>query len=1043
MAHPEERQWRIGPRQVPRSRRTVDGKALSTNETHPLASSTTKPAAPPALDERLVTTTRARSVSNPALVVLQDGDVDPLGALVPCASENKSAWQRAARDDTVTTTTREHPRAPSLTMKHQWKQAADEFVAQGQDETVKRHAHRSQARDEVERARACPLSTKEETGSEQTTTLWQHARARLDELEHGSCVDRIQVRGETAHGRDMAQRHDPSHVKAMETTLRAKWAQKQKVEALRIAIKCVKVLADTDTRPHVYPYMFRRVSDVLDTFGTLVFERIRAQASEDETGHALPEPLGDHFTSADINVQATETCRNWFYKSACIRELLPRIYIEIALLGCYRFLCDHEYPQIVARLVNMIKGLGDPLIAVYARLYLSLTSSELLRASDQTRVVTSSVLDYFYAFHWYRQNKLQHWVRHHAMDEIQYLALHSPAVQWLLQCLAIGATSDVFETLLAHYQAYVANSMVLYHLCASFPATFYASTPSIILDLIHTASSSHLSKHHLYSLVMTQLSAVPTIAGAEPGGKWHFLNQAWSFLTSQTDVTAVIECAAATMKLVLAHFSPHEAHLLLTDVVRHVNAASSQAWTAETYHFLAALIETTVTGARQHAAVFVQIIPSTAFLTLLELLKREASVQVAKKVLRASVEGTTRTFRLAVVGRAAAVAHTLFVLSCRVHDALDALSTEAERSDVSCHLEAFLTRLGDLEDEQRTRTERAYHAQAEALLMLYTDCRRAFYKLQKIQVVLSTLVLRLAMEMHRHRGGRARTRRNLVHSCLAFAHITLPSLEAPRRKLQLLIVAANVALVTNCIPHIDALLKAAIGLVAELDLSDKGIPLDHVVHLIAYVVNVVMYAPSFHANDAFYYVHALEKATLERIVWPSSLDAQVARIQVVLSLLQVYVLWGQPSLPLRGASIDSNHLLYGGDEAFETQVQLRFNAMMTQGIQAIEALNDETEQGLTMAIELMLDLVNLVTPVLTDELDRKKLRACLAFLGKSMTDVHGKLHLLKHTTALTWYFDHTRLYVATLMRERADATTEKRMKATRQALAETLDHLVV
>lgn len=52
--------------------------------------------------------------------------------------------------------------------------------------------------------------------------------------------------------------------------------------------------------------------------------------------------------------------------------------MEMSLLKCYVFISKDEIKPAVARLTAMIRGIGNPLVAVYLRLYLCRVASKLL-----------------------------------------------------------------------------------------------------------------------------------------------------------------------------------------------------------------------------------------------------------------------------------------------------------------------------------------------------------------------------------------------------------------------------------------------------------------------------------------------------------------------------------------------------------------------------------------------------------------------------------------------------------------------------------------
>ena len=79
------------------------------------------------------------------------------------------------------------------------------------------------------------------------------------------------------------------------------------------------MLGDT-SYPAFFPSVFTLVAEVLDSFGELVYTRVLSK------GPPQGKKLALGFEPDDIAEEGAETTKNWFYKVASIRELVPRFY---------------------------------------------------------------------------------------------------------------------------------------------------------------------------------------------------------------------------------------------------------------------------------------------------------------------------------------------------------------------------------------------------------------------------------------------------------------------------------------------------------------------------------------------------------------------------------------------------------------------------------------------------------------------------------------------------------------------------------------------
>lgn len=76
---------------------------------------------------------------------------------------------------------------------------------------------------------------------------------------------------------ELTQKEYTAHVEKLSSELKKAWANDEMVPSLTIAMQLAKLLTDT-TAPQFYPSTFVMVTEALDAFGELVFNRVRSKA---------------------------------------------------------------------------------------------------------------------------------------------------------------------------------------------------------------------------------------------------------------------------------------------------------------------------------------------------------------------------------------------------------------------------------------------------------------------------------------------------------------------------------------------------------------------------------------------------------------------------------------------------------------------------------------------------------------------------------------------------------------------------------------------
>lgn len=768
--------------------------------------------------------------------------------------------------------------------------------------------------------------THDEDDATRAIKLEDRLKMRLEQLDKENKEQNVSY---------MTQQEYIKHLEFLNEDLMQAWnVQNDRVRSLKIVIKCSKIMAKNAV-PQFYPSMFVLVCQVLDTFGKLVFQRIRERCQEVDTmtGRVISK-LPQEFSARDVTEDAKEVCRNWFFKVASIRELIGRLYVEMAILGCTRFLRDDKKQMIAdfERLAKTIRGIGDPLVATYARCFLARKGHELI--PDEKGYLMILYEDFFATLPQMQTPAFENFLKQSQLTRDQYLDLFSPALEWIIECIGYNAGDAIFQRLLRSYEEKCKQSMVLNHIISSFDPSVVSNSASILIFMIKDCQDGSLPRFKLFRSLGEKFCVCPPLES----NKLELLNEVWKYVTKMDQLSDYVPVVEVFIEFVCKNFELREVNILLGDLSRHLKS-SGQHESVE--HELQQILLTVL----ENTEDFVQVFNMEYFLPIFDLLKTSTQVEVSKGMLLAFAK------RGESLQADPVIINSIFDLAKTVHDSVNPLSDDYEKSTVKQCLCNFINKID-------------FGTAFEKQLNFYVDCRRAFSQFDEVQEAIIMQTLKMINRTYQlMKGKHTKKTSSFAKACLSFCHISIPSIEDLFKRLHLFTLCGQMAVLNNMLPQADILFKSAIETLIEvptLIMNADNTMYDTEADLVSFVrllTSCLISVPGHPEHGAFYLIRGLLNA-INSYPWQSGSDAKV-RLYII--MLAAFTAFYQEHLPYTYEGVESNDTLYMGGDIYQNGLLEMGNSLLEQVLKEINALADQDSSVNRKQASAKRDLVAFLT----------------------------------------------------------------------------------
>ncbi|TRY63417.1 hypothetical protein TCAL_02649 [Tigriopus californicus] len=672
------------------------------------------------------------------------------------------------------------------------------------------------------------------------------------------------------------------------------WTEDKRVQVLRLVIQIAKILGDMDKSGlSGYPAFFFQITEVLVFFGRLVYDRIASKCPG----------LRMNFTSHDATPQAQEMCKNWLLKIMSIRELVPRLYLEIAFMRCFRFIDDPEYfyKTVLDRLTKSIRGLSDPIAACYLRAFLVRSAFQASSSSHTSHLVSI---------------KRQAWdcLPRRICDCIRRLFNGFSKPNFLGKMLGTKKSLNAVDTdkcpafVYEHIFAVLSPSLIEGQVShVSHVVANCAQDPSYSVENLICVFGKVLT--NCYSLTRTE--------------KLNVLNTIWHCVMDIHDLHAYLKCALVWTEFAVKQLQPKEINTLLGNIVSQTNSTLSRDGTKSSSDQLPKIVQSLLSSQDS----LERTLTLSNFLPLFNTMSKGSQIEMAKILVERAIKDVQEISD-------PVLSNVLIHLCDILGDSINALSIQDETRQISAFI-CHVIRKVKFEDD------------FEQQLKFLTDCRGKYSHLTAVQLQLIHSVHLLAIHTLERANGKISTRiKGFLQACCAFVFITIPSIDPRLTQVQLCIEAAEVCLMCRCFGQAESSLKVLFKTLGELgqaheanrDLRERKELECTLLGLCSQLFSLLLVVPDNVEHGILYMIRGALNA-INRFPW-SLHSAHRAELNIrALQLLSV-VTWDDYPYHIEG--LDSNDVLYGSNPKFVDEVNQISGTVLGQ---VLDQIQDLTSNG--------------------------------------------------------------------------------------------------